>query len=115
MQDTGLILTALALFAGIPLTLWAEAVLRGPRWFRRVATGLLVAWFCVLGLVSLQEWLCEGSSLKGYTSCAVPVLGETLQHFPGLAGVPLVILGYAGAVVIRIGAAILRHLRSRAT
>lgn len=115
MQDTGHILAALVVFAGIPLTLWAEAVVRGPRWFRRVTTCLLVVWFCVLGLVSLQEWLCEGSGLKGYTSCAVPVLGGTLQHLPGLAGVPLVILGYAGAVVVRIGAAILRHLRGRAT
>ena len=113
-EDVEMLVLATLVYCGLPLILAAEAWARGARWFRTVTTILVVAWFCVMGLIALQEWRCAGSSLKGLGSCDLPILAVALQNFPALAGIPLVIVGYFGAVIVRIAVAILRHLRGRA-
>lgn len=102
MNDFGPLVAGIAVVVLLPLLLWAEAVWRPPRWFRNLTDGLALLWFVPVASLSLPDLLCDGSVLKGLTSCKGP-FGSAFYERLLVTGplLPVAAVLYAGAVVAR--------------
>ena len=108
MNDFGPILTAFAVFAILPLVLWAEALWRGSPTIKKLTSALAILWFFAITMISLPELLCDGSVLNALSNCVGPFGPEALVRFLVVGPLlPLVLLIYMGSVLART-------LRSRA-
>jgi len=108
------LVAAIGVFVGIPLLLWAEAFLCGPRWFRILANFLIVLWMLPLAANAVTEIVCSGGWYNGYGNCLGPLDAEfynkLLLLFPLM---PISLAVYLGAIVARALEAILRKNRTK--